>query len=270
MKRLLVSLAVICLALGLSVAGVVASGTAAAAPAQAGDCHFVLGFAALHDAIPDVVGDCLVDLHYDAQGNARQETSAWHGKGGLLFWRRADNWTGFTDGYRTWVFGGQGVQQRLNRERFGWEADSLVAALPNAEYRLPFGFDPKDPNAELTVRLTNGEFENRERRFNAQLIDSATAVGDLDGDGRWDAVALLAVNSGGSGIFEYAVAMLDREGTPVQAGYAFLGDRVKVSSLSVANGAVTVDMITQGPKDPMCCPTLRVVKTLDFKVAGGS
>jgi len=38
-------------------------------------------------------------------------------------WRRADNWTAFTDGYRTWLNGPRGVQLRLNVERYTWEAD---------------------------------------------------------------------------------------------------------------------------------------------------
>ena len=41
------------------------------------------------------------------------------------FWsgRKADNWTAFTDGYRTWINGPNGLEQRLNTERFEWEYD---------------------------------------------------------------------------------------------------------------------------------------------------
>ena len=42
---------------------------------------------------------------------------------GLLVWRKADNHTAFTDGYRTWVDGPKGVQKRLNTQRFAWEAN---------------------------------------------------------------------------------------------------------------------------------------------------
>ncbi len=51
--------------------------TASAAPlAQGGSCQFVLGFKALHDAIPGVVGDCKTDERYDpASGNSVQETT---------------------------------------------------------------------------------------------------------------------------------------------------------------------------------------------------
>ena len=85
----------------------------------AADCQFVLGFKSLRDLIGhDIVGECLDNEHYNVIGDSNQHTT-----GGLLAWRKADNWTAFTDGYRTWVNGPNGLQQRLNTERFEWEAD---------------------------------------------------------------------------------------------------------------------------------------------------
>jgi thioredoxin 1 len=92
------------------------------APARAATCQFVLGFKALHDLIPAVVGECLVDEHHNpANGDGLQETT-----GGLLAWRKADNWTAFTDGYRTWVNGPGGLVERLNTQRFCWEGDAAT------------------------------------------------------------------------------------------------------------------------------------------------
>jgi hypothetical protein len=106
-------------------------------PTSAAGCEFVLGFKAIHDAIPEMVGDCLVPEHHEVStGNTLQETTAWHGKGGLLVWRKADNWTAFTDGAHTWVNGPNGLQKRLNAERFPWEADP-VAAAPAAPTPTP-------------------------------------------------------------------------------------------------------------------------------------
>ncbi len=45
------------------------------------------------------------------------------GSGGLLVWRKLDNCMAFTSGYRTWVNGPDGVQERLNSQRFAWEAN---------------------------------------------------------------------------------------------------------------------------------------------------
>jgi hypothetical protein len=245
-------------------------GITAATPERTEDCRFDLGFAALHAAIPDVIGSCLIDARYDASGDARQETAAWHGKGGLLYWRKADNWTGFTDGYHTWVVGPRGIEKRLNVERLAWESDRLVPALRNAEYSLPFGLDPRRKESEATFRLTDGIYESREPRMRVQLVESVTASGDLDGDGTLDVVALLAVNTGGSGTFKFAVAMLDRGAMPVQAGYESLGDRVAVNRFTISNRQITVDMIAHGPNDPLCCPTQRVVKVLSIRILSAS
>ena len=120
-----------------------------ATPASAANCQFVLGFKAIHDAMPATVGNCLVNEHHDAvTGDALQETTGPSGAGGLLVWRKADNWTAYTDGFRTWVNGPAGLQQRLNTERFTWEGDyAMVYALTLKD--LPSGFvvDPTSTGA---------------------------------------------------------------------------------------------------------------------------
>jgi hypothetical protein len=92
---------------------------AAPAAAQPAACTFVLGFAVLRSAIPDVVGECLTDQTTNpANGDALQSTT-----NGLLVWRKADNLTAFTDGSQTWISGPFGVQSRANAQRFFWEPD---------------------------------------------------------------------------------------------------------------------------------------------------
>ena len=104
----------------LVVVSVVALGPSARVGAQAG-CGFVLGFASLRTLVgAATVGDCREDERFNVDnGNAEQRTT-----GGLLVWRKADNWTAFTDGYRTWINGPFGLARRLNTERFAWEADA--------------------------------------------------------------------------------------------------------------------------------------------------
>ena len=86
------------------------------------ECQFVLGFSEMHALIPDAVGDCVGNENHDPRdGITRQATT-----GGMLLWRKASNWTGFTDGYHTWVNGPRGLQQRLSIERFNWEPASIA------------------------------------------------------------------------------------------------------------------------------------------------
>jgi hypothetical protein len=82
---------------------------AALLPSSAGaapGCRFTLGFKAIADQIPTEVGRCLEDEHANpTNGDALQKTD-----GGLLVWRKADNFTAFTDGHRSWVNGPLGPQ----------------------------------------------------------------------------------------------------------------------------------------------------------------
>ncbi|MHB1160029.1 MAG: hypothetical protein ACYC3V_06830 [Chloroflexota bacterium] len=78
--------------------------------------EFKLGFAALAAQIPAIIGGPLENEHWGSNGDSLQQT----GKG-LMVWRKADNWTAFTDGNRTWINGPMGLQNRFNNERFSWE-----------------------------------------------------------------------------------------------------------------------------------------------------
>lgn len=78
---------------------------------------FKQGFKLLADLIPCQIGKPLEAEHFEpSTGNSLQRTSA-----GLMVWRKADNWTAYTDGSTTWVNGPVGVQERPNEERFEWE-----------------------------------------------------------------------------------------------------------------------------------------------------
>jgi len=82
--------------------------------------RFQLGFKTLAGLIPEEVGDPLENEHHNPlNGDGLQTTT-----GGLLVWRKADNWTAFTNGWRTWVNGPLGLQERGNQERFGWETET--------------------------------------------------------------------------------------------------------------------------------------------------
>jgi hypothetical protein len=100
-----------------------------AQPVQATpSCGFAFGFASLQELIPQQVGECVDDATYaPSTGDALQHTT-----GGLLVWRKADNWTAFTDGFHTWINGPLGVQERLNTERFDWEAAAGNPPMQNA------------------------------------------------------------------------------------------------------------------------------------------
>ena len=106
------------LALALCIALIPSTATAA-------DCEFRLGFKTIRDLIGhDIVGECGENERYNSIGDSVQQTT-----GGLLVWRKADNWTAFTDGHRTWINGPNGLVQRHINERFKWELDYAPGGL---------------------------------------------------------------------------------------------------------------------------------------------
>ncbi|RPJ29054.1 MAG: hypothetical protein EHM35_13450 [Planctomycetaceae bacterium] len=96
----------------------VASAPQSGPSAESGSPRFVLGFAALAGFLGGTAGEPVEDEHHNPEnGDSLQETT-----GGLMVWRKADNWTAFTNGSWTWVNGPYGVQERDNSARFSWEA----------------------------------------------------------------------------------------------------------------------------------------------------
>lgn len=124
----------------LAFVGVTAAPASAAAPAS--DCRFILGFASLHDAAPSAIGSCLDDQAFAANGDAIQHTTK-----GMLAWRKADNWTAFTDGYQTWLNGPDGLVKRFNDEWFEWEA------YPAETDGVPVQEDPPAPHSPTEVSV---------------------------------------------------------------------------------------------------------------------
>ncbi len=121
-------------------------------------CGFALGFRALREQIPTVVGACLENEHHDARsGDGLQRTTAWHGAGGLLVWRKADNWTAFTDGRQTWINGPFGLAVRANDACFVWEVcpGQPAGAVPVSAEEVVRG-DPSRPWISLIFNAGAG------------------------------------------------------------------------------------------------------------------
>ncbi|MCL6647831.1 MAG: hypothetical protein K6U89_05810 [Chloroflexi bacterium] len=92
------------LAVVLSAATFTAFTLAPVANAQAA-CQYVLGFAEFQGAIPTVVGQCAGPVVHNAQGDGYQLTA-----NGVLVWRKATNFTGFSDGSNIWYATPTGVR----------------------------------------------------------------------------------------------------------------------------------------------------------------
>lgn len=110
--------------------------TAPVAPprTETGGLAFRMGFADMAALIPSTVGTPLENEHYAANGDSLQMTST-----GMMVWRKADNWTAFTDGNRSWINGPFGIQIRGNTELFPWERPTVRGERPESEDRSSGG-----------------------------------------------------------------------------------------------------------------------------------
>jgi len=138
-----------------------------------------------------------------------------------------------------------------------------LEALKNAEYQSEWP-------AEGVAQLVDGEYEEEIVPGAASKIiivfyPEMYAFGDLDGDGVEDAAVVLATSGGGSGTFISLEAVINDNGTPNHVATAFLGDRVQINSVAIEAGVITVDMVTHGPEDPLCCPTLEVTQRYELQ-----
>ena len=110
------------------------------------------------------------------------------------------------------------------------------------------------------VTLIDGAWEGKPfvaggaSRPTVQLLTDLHPIGDMNGDGRPEALAFLSESSGGSGTRLY-LAVVSRQGRKVvNLGTALVGDRVQVRAVRVRDRRIELDVVQAGPGDAACCP----------------
>lgn len=131
-----------------------------------------------------------------------------------------------------------------------------VQELANAAYAGVFD----EPVTLVDGRWEGAPFvEGGASRPSAGLVEDFVLTGDVDGDGREDAVVLLWESSGGSGTRTYLAAMGWAGDAVVNLGTTMVGDRVQVKTGFIADGLITLDLIQAGPGEAACCPTQKAL-----------
>jgi uncharacterized lipoprotein YbaY len=154
------------------------------------------------------------------------------------------------------VAGGAAVAQTqtewhncLTREVFTPEKQAWCdrwSTLQNGTYTVPVGFG-SEPTFE-TVTLERGEY-NRPGELTVVLANEPMwlTFGDIDGDGKADAAAILGVNQGGgTNLVTYLVAVMDIDGEAQALSPVVLGERIMLNApIAIDNQRVTVPQLTQ-------------------------
>jgi basic membrane protein A and related proteins len=126
-----------------------------------------------------------------------------------------------------------------------------ATALANATYPAEFATNGM---ADLVAGVYEEEIPDSASKITIQM-SPIFDFGDLDGDGVQDAAVVLIAETGGSGVFYTLYAVMDRNGLPYPVASVPLGDRIKLNDVDIQNGEIVVDLVTQGPDDPMSDPT---------------
>ena len=137
--------------------------------------------------------------------------------------------------------------------------DTLVATLGNQSYSGLFD--------DREITLTGGVYTatSDAETIVVHLLDSFVALGDLNGDGSQDAVALLELDTSGSGRFTFAAPVLDVLTTPTVGTAVEVEDRIQPKTVTIADGQVVVEYIGHGEGDGDCCPSWNIRHTFAWQ-----
>ena len=137
-------------------------------------------------------------------------------------------------------------------------ADLTINQLNNRKYLIPSW---EQPDQGEWVQLKNGEFTRRNPDNPLFVNVVKIAVGYLSNNQTKDAAVIYGYNTGGSGFFVVLCAVINDQGNPKNTALIDLEDRVKINSLRIQSGKIIIDMVTHGPNDPACCPTVKKIAT---------
>lgn len=131
-------------------------------------------------------------------------------------------------------------------------------------------FDPRNATYEIngaSVTLVNGEAQTEAAPGSATKITTRyfgnEATGDLNFDKRDDLAFLISQDTGGSGLFYYAVVAIKTDDGYKLTNPFFIGDRIAPQSTNIISGELNVNYAERKPGEPMTAePSQGAVKLL--------
>ena len=131
--------------------------------------------------------------------------------------------------------------------------DAVLSVLKNTTYPSEY-----TPSKQAPLRDGKYEFNQPPLRASVTFVDAAI--------GAQRTAVLLASSTGGSGVFLSLHLVTSQNGAIIAGPGLFLGDRQRVEAFTISGDRARVDLVTQGPNEPQCCPTQH--ETREFVVDG--
>jgi hypothetical protein len=117
-----------------------------------------------------------------------------------------------------------------------------------------------------TLTLADGQLQTGDGRL-VRLLPVMT-WGDLTADDRREAAAIVVTQTPAGDAFTELVVVQEIGGRPVQVAHQYLGNRVAVEGLAIADRVVAAQFRAHGPADPPCCPSERRTQRLRVGAPG--
>ncbi|CCI18685.1 membrane hypothetical protein [Microcystis aeruginosa PCC 9807] len=133
--------------------------------------------------------------------------------------------------------------------------------IKNAEYTIV-----DENSVPQTYKLIDGKYEYRVNENWMGFVGiGKIAFGDINGDGKDDAVVELNQNNGGILVRPYLTAILDYNNAFQQTNQIGIDN---IEKMYIYDGKITANMLTHAKTDPRCCPSLQVKKVYQYNGQG--
>lgn len=127
------------------------------------------------------------------------------------------------------------VDETTNSAEINWRCTGLISpeiseGVKNATYTI------EKVEFVMTAGRSEKAYDNSSSTKNVLTVFGEPILGDLDADGDLDAAVLLEHNPGGSGMFYYAVLVINTDGVYTSTNTLFIGDRISPQTVEIQNG----------------------------------
>jgi heat shock protein HslJ len=145
----------------------------------------------------------------------------------------------------------------------GWVYISNTSKdLPASEVEVPFSTsDPRDipytiegESYTLIKGVAEKELVPGSASKSRVAIFGQPVLGDVDGDGDYDALVLLENERGGSGVFYYVAFAIHSDGVYTSTDTMLLGDRIAPQTLSIEGDTAVVNYADRALGEPFTTP----------------